>query len=549
MKALIASASTEKEREIEAKRREKGRHTILMRKQYRVFYTIMLLLVTALWLVGCASKEQEGVLSGAVQVDPADEISLHEVSLPYRRSAGLNPLELTDLTNFALCSLLYDPLVALDAAYRAQPALASEVMISGRVVTITLRDDVYFHNGRKLTAEDVYYTLDSVRRKEGYYTARMRNVEVMDLIDAHTVRLILKEENALFEALLNIPIIPARAAAEVFEPVGTGRYVYYAAEEKLFANTDWFGGDIALQHITLVEAPDAQAVAFAFQTGQIQLAVEPSAETQGSRKTYVTSSLVLLGVNPSCAALSTPMLRQALAAGISRAQLLDDNIARGGYIALSPLNPRWYLYDASSIARGYDPAFTESALIRAGYTERDSENYLAMQTGGGRLRRLSVRLVCNGGNAERSGIASSIANQLRTYGYEVTVVEVPTADFLPTIARGAFDLYLGEVRLTPDMDIEQLVGTGGSLNYGGFSSHTVDRAITQLKATATTNRTAAAAQLIAALDEEVPVVALYYALGEIVLNPYLIQYIAPYHADPLSGLTNIVLQAVDSAGE
>ena len=58
--------------------------------------------------------------------------------------------------------LICEPLLALRADGTIDPQLLSElptVSEDGLVYTYKLRDDVYFHDGTKLTANDVYFTL------------------------------------------------------------------------------------------------------------------------------------------------------------------------------------------------------------------------------------------------------------------------------------------------------------------------------------------------------------------------------------------------------
>ena len=51
--------------------------------------------------------------------------------------------------------------------------------------------------------------------------------------------------------------------------------------------------------------------------------------------------------------------------------------------------------------------------------------------------------------------------------WTVTVEELPWEEYLAALESGEFDLYFGEVRLTANWDLSDLVGTGGAMNYGG----------------------------------------------------------------------------------
>jgi peptide/nickel transport system substrate-binding protein len=252
----------------------------------------------------------------------------------------------------------------------------------------------------------------------------------------------------------------------------------------------------------------------------------------------VTNNLVFLGVNPSCAALSTAPLRRALSAVLSRSTLLDDNVASGGFVALSPINPRWFLFDSAAVSRGTDPSYAETALREEGYLLNEETGLLTSASG----KTLSLRLLYNGANAGRAALALSIVNQLTDFGYAVTPVEASAAEYPRLVASGSFDLYLGEVRLTPDMNLSPLVETGGSLNTARFSSAALDEALRAMKSASAEQLEAAAFAMIEALDRETPVIPLYFSIEELVLGePALETVLAPTPTNPLAGLEQLTL--------
>ena len=66
---------------------------------------------------------------------------------------------------------IYDRLVeceVVDGVAEIVPSLAESWTVSddGLVYTFHLRDDVTFHNGEKLTADDVVYTIDRMMDQE-----------------------------------------------------------------------------------------------------------------------------------------------------------------------------------------------------------------------------------------------------------------------------------------------------------------------------------------------------------------------------------------------
>lgn len=91
---------------------------------------------------------------------------------------------------------LYDTLVYPDVNGNPQPHVATrwEVSEDGKVWTFYLRDDVYFHDGTPLTAEDVKFSMDRITTiGQGYGFLFADRVERTEVVDDHTVRFHLKE--------------------------------------------------------------------------------------------------------------------------------------------------------------------------------------------------------------------------------------------------------------------------------------------------------------------------------------------------------------------
>ena len=73
----------------------------------------------------------------------------------------------------------------------------------------------------------------------------------------------------------------------------------------------------------------------------------------------------------------------------------------------------------------------------------------------------------------KSAAANEIARQLQEAGLRVTVERLPWEEYTAALAARDFDLYLGEVYLTPDFDLSALIAPGGALNYGGWEDDVI----------------------------------------------------------------------------
>ena len=75
-------------------------------------------------------------------------------------------------------------------------------------------------------------------------------------------------------------------------------------------------------------------------------------------------------------------------------------------------------------------------------------------------------LLVNSENSCRVIAAKQIAAQCKTAGIQINVVECTYEQYVTRLQSGSFQLYLGEVQLLDNMDMTQLVVSGGSAAYG-----------------------------------------------------------------------------------
>ena len=82
----------------------------------------------------------------------------------------LKPLQLNQRDVVSVLNLVYEGLFYIDDNYAPQPNLAAsyEFTNEGRRLIVTIRDDVSFHNGKRLTSADVVATLDAMYSLSGF---------------------------------------------------------------------------------------------------------------------------------------------------------------------------------------------------------------------------------------------------------------------------------------------------------------------------------------------------------------------------------------------
>jgi peptide/nickel transport system substrate-binding protein len=150
----------------------------------------------------------------------------------------VNPLLAISDTDRDLSSLIYSGLLKVMPDGTLIPDLAKSYKISsdGLVYTFVLKDNIYFHDGTKVTADDVVFTVEKAQ-DANIKSPRKTNWDgvKVDKIDDNTVTFTLKQPYSPFIQNTTLGILPKHiwktASAEEFpfsqyntKPIGSGPY-------------------------------------------------------------------------------------------------------------------------------------------------------------------------------------------------------------------------------------------------------------------------------------------------------------------------------------
>ena len=187
---------------------------------------------------------------------------------------------------YTIYELVFDTPISVNAAGEYVPELATEWSASedGRTWTLTVRDDATFHDGERLTAEDVAFSMQLYKETvefpflPSYVTA----FETIEATDATTVELTTAEPMANFEAsMVFIYVLPMHVWESVEDPVafgndemiGSGPFTLAEASQgefvELEANEEHWGTPPNIDGVIFqtYEADDARVTALT--TGEI----------------------------------------------------------------------------------------------------------------------------------------------------------------------------------------------------------------------------------------------------------------------------------------
>ena len=100
--------------------------------------------------------------------------------------------------------------------------------------------------------------------------------------------------------------------------------------------------------------------------------------------------------------------------------------------------------------------------FRKYWEELNSDRYYENEAG----KIVELSILVNSESASKVTAATLIAESLGAVGIKATVNAVDKNSYFSALKNGQFQLYIGEVKLLPNMDIRSLVVKGGAAAYG-----------------------------------------------------------------------------------
>lgn len=305
--------------------------------------------------------------------------------------SNIDPHNNTRLTSWAVQEEVFDKLVTKDSDRNIVPDLATKWEQIDEVTTrFYLRDDVTFHDGSKLTAEDVAFSLKRACESSGSKTFFIAfDAENIKAVDEYTVDVATKEP---FAAVLNYlasarGAILCKAAVESMgdeeygrSPVGSGpfKFVSWTTGNKieLVRNEEYWGEKPSYTNLEFRFVTEASNRAIELETGGADIVysiVANDAERlKGNENVQILSGpayqFIYVSFNMSDETLKNQKLREALVTAVDIPAVVDVIYGESAQLADSYMSPN-ITYQASMEAKTYDPEAAKALLAEAGYPD------------------------------------------------------------------------------------------------------------------------------------------------------------------------------------
>ena len=423
------------------------------------------------------TPKRGGELKAAMQVD----------------ATSLDPHLSSSYSSSLVIEQVYSGLIQFDENMNIQPDLAESWTVSpdGLVYDFKLRQNVKFHNGRTLTADDVVYSLNRVKNPDGGSPRAylLEDVKSIDSPGAGAVRVTM---NKPFAALLShldtfMAIVPKEEVDKNGDlskvMVGTGPFKFVEFIPNTHAKLVRYdayheSGRPYLDALTWTPIPDDSTRTANIKTSTVDFADQVAQKDLRSLKTESGVQLArgqstlhdYLMLNSARKPFSDVRVRQAIASTLDR-KLMTETILFGfGTPMTGGIIPSWHwAYANLDLYPKPDIAKAKQLLADAGYPDG-----FKLTIGAGSNYQAQVQA------------AEMLKDQLKQIGIDVTPNPQEWGTYIDTvITKKDFDAaiigWIGAI--DPDDWMYARFHTGEKWNTTGYSNPQVDQLLEQGRAT------------------------------------------------------------------
>ena len=461
----------------------------------------------------------------------------------------LNPLLAASEPEQAVSRLLFSSLYNYDVTGALHTDLAESMTVKDdKVYTIKLRNAAW-HDGKKLTAEDVVYTINLIKNPQVRSPLRVNWLDISArAIDDSTVEFMLPAVYAGFSHALTFPVIPKhilqtvspssmREADFSSNPVGSGPFAVKRVQTsestsstdvvRMEPNTKYYGAVSTLSRLELRAYGNESLLVKAVNSGEVSAASGLSLSAadnikskQYSTKHWLLNKGVYLLMNNRSQTLQDARVRRALRYATNTSSIratVGDNVARLDTPILQS-----QIAQKLPAAPDYNLDKAKALLKEAGWT------YNQGQWKGKDGRPLAVAVTTSSGRDEYKKIVDALKQQWSKLGVDVQLREIDTSSTTTSFVQSVlqprdYDALLYELELGADPDVfaywHSSQASASGYNFANYSNRTVDNDL--VGGRSRTNSALRAAKYIQFVNQwlnDAPAIGLYQSVGSYVLN-------------------------------
>jgi peptide/nickel transport system substrate-binding protein len=393
-------------------------------------------------------------------------------------------------------SLIFNGLTAHDKNNKIVPCLAEswELDKESNTYTFKLRNNVKWHDGKKFTAEDVKFTLETIMnpKNASEIASNYEDIKNIEVVDETTIKITLKAPNVAMLDYLTIGILPKHLlegkdiATDPYNqsPIGTGPFKMEKWDKgqsiTLDKNEDYFEKEPGLDKVVFKIVVDAKAKAMQLKSGELDLAQVTPKDMSifDGNKDFKENIMKTSDYRGIMYNFNAPLFKgnrelpNALSYAIDRKAILDSVLLGHGQVAYSPLQAG--AYNNPDIEKfDYNPSKAKEKLENSGWKQGSDGIYEKNGT------KLVFEIVCGEGDQVRIDMANICAQQLKEIGADVKVAVKAEVDWEN---QDSFLIGWGSP-FDPDDHTYKVFGTDKGSNYNKYSNTKIDELLQKARET------------------------------------------------------------------
>jgi peptide/nickel transport system substrate-binding protein len=427
---------------------------------------------------------------------------------------------------------IYEPLLTLDTKLNIKPGLAeSWTQPDPKTLVFKLRRGVKFHDGTELNAEAAKFNFNRMKTEaKSLRKGEVANIDSVDVVDAHTIKINLKKPDASLLATLtdragmmvSPKVIQERGAGLERDAKGAGtgpfEFVEWVKDSHLVIKRNdayWNKqGGPYLERVRYRPIPDDVVKLQSLQAGEIEVMdyVQPRdvAPMRADKRLVVVDVPSLASFNYQLNHTKPPFnvkaLRQAIAYAVDLDQIVKGVWLNVGYPSNGPISPASWAYDRAIPPIKRDLAKAKAKLLEggqpAGFTFTVTTNNLPI-------------------NIQEAEV---IQAQLAEAGITMKIQLVDASTLIASGNAKNFEMisFQWSGRPDPDGNTYQFYKTtpGTSFNWSGISNERIDVILDKSReASSPAERKKLYSELTKLLQDELPMLFIVHPIEPKAFSP------------------------------
>ncbi|MFQ6083615.1 MAG: ABC transporter substrate-binding protein [Candidatus Aminicenantia bacterium] len=447
------------------------------------------MIISIIYMVNCGEKILDKTLIESIRSFPTT----------------LNPVYVTDEVGTGIVDKIFSGLFCFDEKGNPIPDLVKSYSFSeqGKEILITLRTNVYWHDGHPFSAKDVIFTFRLLRNPEiAYpYLPDLEPIKEIKKLNSNQMKIIYHHPFAPALIYLTFKILPAhllknylengqkfKESSFSFSPIGTGpyRFIKLIPDQKIILESfsEYFLGESSIKKYIAQLNVDALTNPLKLIKGEVDLAeIEPElvASLTNNKKfnqkikifPYQKNSFTYLAFNLDLPFFKSRAIRQALALGLNRESIRKNILRDWGEICSSPIIlSKWKNQKIKHYP--YQPNLAKKLLKEEGWQDSDQDGILEKDG-----RKFSFTILTNSESLLRRHIALASKQDWENLGLKVEVEFTEYGIFLQRLKKKNFETAISGFLLDLDPNQLDLWHSEGFLNYSGYHNKQVDQLLAE----------------------------------------------------------------------